>query len=174
MSCNSFFTDGRMVTENYYKLTKEQKQALEIDIFKPLDFYEIRINRMRAEDDKEKPPCSSEQIVKAETIEDKNSKNDVRADPRTVIYLSSGPFPPLKNHEEEPQHSKEEADSKRTNRSFSCNSYFMRDRVVTENYLALSDEQKEALEIDIFKPLDFYEILFNRMKTRRQQGDEET
>ena len=57
----------------------------------------------------------------------------------------------------------------------SCNSYFtehaatrpyMRDIELTENAKCLSPEQLQALEMDIFKPLDFYEILFNRMKAK--------
>lgn len=59
--------------------------------------------------------------------------------------------------------------------TMSCNSYFaehtatrpyMRDRMLTENAKHLSPEQLQALEMDIFKPLDFYEILFNRMKAK--------
>ena len=41
----------------------------------------------------------------------------------------------------------------------------MKDRVLTENATDLSPEQLLALEIDIFKPLDFYEILFDKMKS---------
>ena len=61
------------------------------------------------------------------------------------------------------------------NQTMSCNSYFaehtatkpyMRDRMLTENAKHLSPEQLQALEMDIFKPLDFYEILFNRMKAK--------
>lgn len=57
--------------------------------------------------------------------------------------------------------------------TMSCNSYFaedaatrpyMKDRVWTENAKDLTPEQLLALEMDIFKPLDFYEILFDRMK----------
>ena len=42
--------------------------------------------------------------------------------------------------------------------------YFMGDRVMAEGWCKLSDEERTKLEIDIFKPLDFYEILFKRMK----------
>lgn len=41
---------------------------------------------------------------------------------------------------------------------------YMDDRVMGESAKTLSPEQMAALEIDIFKPLDFYEILFNRLK----------
>lgn len=35
---------------------------------------------------------------------------------------------------------------------------------LTEQAKQLSQEEMDSLEIDIFKPLDFYELLFNRMK----------
>ena len=60
--------------------------------------------------------------------------------------------------------------------TMSCDSYFAKDRMndscflkdprLTENAKDLSPEQMLALELDIFKPLDFYEILFNRMKAK--------
>ena len=65
--------------------------------------------------------------------------------------------------------------------TISCSSYFtekpatrryMKDRVLTENAKYLSSEQMHALEMDIFKPLDFYEMFFDRMKAR-DDGDEE-
>ena len=43
--------------------------------------------------------------------------------------------------------------------------------MLTENAKKLTPEQMHALELDIFKPLDFYEILFERMKAR-DNGDE--
>ena len=63
----------------------------------------------------------------------------------------------------------------------SCSSYFtedrasrpyMKDRLLTENAKYLTQEQMNALEEDIFKPLDFYGILFDRMKAR-DNGDNE-
>lgn len=42
--------------------------------------------------------------------------------------------------------------------------FYMSDRVMAEVAENLSPEKMAALEIDIFKPLDFYEILFNRLK----------
>ncbi len=42
----------------------------------------------------------------------------------------------------------------------------MKDRVLTENAKYLSPEQMHALEIDILQPLEFYEIFFDRMKTK--------
>lgn len=51
--------------------------------------------------------------------------------------------------------------------TMSCSSYFMekqKSQALTENAKKLSEEEMELLEIDIFKPLDFYEILLSRMK----------
>ena len=42
--------------------------------------------------------------------------------------------------------------------------FYMSDRVMGEGAKNLSPEEMAALEVDIFKPLDFYEILFNRLK----------
>ena len=42
--------------------------------------------------------------------------------------------------------------------------FYMRDTVMGEGAKNLSPEKMAALEIDIFKPLDFYEILLNRLK----------
>ena len=64
--------------------------------------------------------------------------------------------------------------------TMSCTSYFtedqatkpyMKDRVLTENAKTLTPEQMQALEDDIFKPLDFTGILLERMKAR-DNGDE--
>ena len=55
------------------------------------------------------------------------------------------------------------------NGTASCISYFMEKRksqALTENAQKLSDAEMEQLEIDIFKPLDFYDILFSRMKIK--------
>ena len=60
--------------------------------------------------------------------------------------------------------------------TMSCNGYFIKDRIndsyfmkdprLTENAKDLSAKQMLALELDILKPLDFFEILFNRMKAK--------
>lgn len=42
--------------------------------------------------------------------------------------------------------------------------FFHRSESLTEQAKHLSEEEIQALEIDIFKPLDFYEILFERIK----------
>lgn len=55
--------------------------------------------------------------------------------------------------------------------TMSCDSYFMKDRAWTENAKDLTAEQMHALEMDIFKPLDFYEILFDRMKAQDNGED---
>jgi len=79
-----------------------------------------------------------------------------------------------KRNQEHEEQQKQSPDCRATfrNRSqtMSCSSYFeedaatMKDRVLTENAKKLSPEQLHALEMDIFKPLDFYEILFEKMK----------
>ena len=63
MSCSSYFEEkgyfikqkSAKLTENAKKLTEEEMQLLELDIFKPLDFYELSFNRMK---DKDRNICS--------------------------------------------------------------------------------------------------------------------
>ena len=51
-------------------------------------------------------------------------------------------------------------------RQISWNDCNTRNRVIfAEGWKKLTDEERAKLEIDIFKPLDFYEILFNRIKS---------
>ena len=59
MSCSSYFTEDRascpymkdgVLTENAKYLTPEQMNALEEDISKPLDFYGMLLDRMKARD----------------------------------------------------------------------------------------------------------------------------
>lgn len=47
----------------------------------------------------------------------------------------------------------------------------MKDRVLTENAKKLSPEQLHDLEMDIFKPLGFYEILFEKMKAEDKAAE---
>ena len=50
-------------------------------------------------------------------------------------------------------------------RQISWNDCNTRNHVIfADGWEKLTDEEKAKLEIDIFKPLDFYEILFNRIK----------
>ena len=71
---------------------------------------------------------------------------------------------------EQQKHFLDRATFRNRSHTMSCSSYFeddaatMKDRVLTENAKELSPEQLLALEMDIFKPLDFYEILFDKMK----------
>ena len=71
---------------------------------------------------------------------------------------------------EQQKQSPERATFRNRSQTMSCSSYFeddaatMKDRVLTENAKDLSPEQLLALEMDIFKPLDFYEIVFDKMK----------
>ena len=56
---------------------------------------------------------------------------------------------------------------KKANGTKSCSSYFMEERksqALTENAKKLLEEEMELLVIDIFKPLNFYEISFSQMK----------
>ena len=85
-------------------------------------------------------------------------------------------------HKEQLKQSPERKAFRSRNQTMSCNSYFaehaatrpyMRDRVLTENAKRLSPEQLQALEMDIFKPLDFYEILFNRMKAKDNEKSDQ-
>lgn len=54
--------------------------------------------------------------------------------------------------------------------------YFIRrnSSLLTENAKKLSQEELHSLVLDIFKPLDFYEILFDRMKNsdHQQEGED--
>lgn len=40
---------------------------------------------------------------------------------------------------------------------------------LTEQAKYLTEEEMRSLELDIFKPLDFYEILFERMKAKDKE-----
>ena len=80
-----------------------------------------------------------------------------------------------KKQQEQQKRSPDGATFRNRGQTMSCDSYFardaatrpyMKDRVLTENAKDLSPEQWLALEMDIFKPLDFYEILFDRMKAK--------
>ena len=53
--------------------------------------------------------------------------------------------------------------------------YFIKQRPesLTENAKKLSEEEIHLLELDIFKPLDFYELLFNRMKLNDERESRE-
>ena len=72
---------------------------------------------------------------------------------------------------EQQKQSPERATFRNRSQTMSCSSYFedgaatMKDKALTENAKDLSPEQLLALELDIFKPLDFYEILFHKMKS---------
>ena len=64
----------------------------------------------------------------------------------------------------------------------SCSSYFeekgyfvkQKSDRLTENAKKLSDEELHLLELDIFKPLDFYEILFDRVNSNDKDGCSKT
>ena len=81
----------------------------------------------------------------------------------------------------QPTVNKEQRSFRRQNQAMSCSSYFateptsvyLQDRVLTENAKDLTPEQMRALELDIFKPLYFFEILFDRMNAEDSQSGEE-
>ena len=81
----------------------------------------------------------------------------------------------------QPTVNKEQRSFRRQNQTMSCSSYFateptsvyLQDRVLTENAKDLTPEQMRALELDIFKPLYFFEILFDRMNAEDSQSGEE-
>ena len=45
---------------------------------------------------------------------------------------------------------------------------------LTENAKKLSEEELYLLELDIFKPFDFYEILFDRVKSKDKEACSKT
>ena len=51
-----------------------------------------------------------------------------------------------------------------------CSGFFMSKWVLAEGANKLTQEEIAMLEFDIFKPLNFNEILFNRMKSGDYQG----
>ena len=71
----------------------------------------------------------------------------------------------------------EDLRSRNRHEAVSCSSYFeekgyfvkQKSDRLTENAKKLSDEELYLLEFDIFKPLDFYEILFKRMKKKDEE-----
>ena len=107
----------------------------------------------------------------------KESEMKTLASPTVVDRRRSSDSNVIAKRQQERQEQQRQSPDRPTFRSrdqtLSCNSYFaehaatkpyMKNRVFTENAKDLSPEQLLALEMDIFKPLDFYEILFNRMK----------
>ena len=72
MPCDGFFhnelatkflSDPRVVTENAIKLTPDEMHAIYMDIFKPLDFFEMFYERLKAQEkEKEKEELDEERI----------------------------------------------------------------------------------------------------------------
>ena len=77
----------------------------------------------------------------------------------------------IKEHCQNQQQKKEDFRNRNRNRNSTAKSRgttatLRRNRVIfAEGWEKLTDEERAKLEIDIFKPLDFYEILFNRIKS---------
>ncbi|KAL9957382.1 hypothetical protein ACROYT_G039013 [Oculina patagonica] len=211
MSCSSYFTEDqatmpfmkdRKLTENAKHLTPEQMHALEMDIFRPLDFYEILFDKMRAKDkaertheevhdmrslitmvlrkvmqhfttkkggaSEEKEATAGEKEIEMKTPDQATLLVKRRRSSESDIFV--------KLQQEQKEQLKQSPDRKKfrsRGQTMSCSSYFtedqatmpyMKDRKLTENAKRLTPEQMHALEMDIFKPLDFYEILFDKMK----------
>ena len=76
----------------------------------------------------------------------------------------------------------EDVRSRTWHQAVSCSSYFeekgyfvkQKSDRLTENAKKLSEEEMNLLELDIFKPLDFYEILFDRMKCKDKEACRKT
>ena len=71
---------------------------------------------------------------------------------------------------------------KRHNHSMSCESYFNNElatkflsdpRVVTENAIKLTPDEMHAIYMDIFKPLDFFEMFYERLKAQEKEKEKE-
>ena len=71
---------------------------------------------------------------------------------------------------------------KRHNHSMSCESYsnnelatkFLSDpRVVTENAIKLTPDEMHAIYMDIFKPLDSFEMFYERLKAQEKEKQKE-
>ena len=71
---------------------------------------------------------------------------------------------------------------KRHNHSMSCESYFNNElatkflsdpRVVTENALKLTPDEMHAIYMDIFKPLDSFEMFYERLKAQEKEKKKE-
>ena len=74
---------------------------------------------------------------------------------------------------------------KRHNHTMSCESYFNNElatkflsdpRVVTENAIKLTPDEMHAIYMDIFKPLDSFEMFYERLKAQEKEKkkDEQT
>ena len=70
----------------------------------------------------------------------------------------------------------------RRNHSKSCDSYFNNElvtkflsdpRVVTENAIKLTPDEMHAIYMDIFKPLDFFEMFYERLKAQEKEKEKE-
>ena len=70
----------------------------------------------------------------------------------------------------------------RHNHSMSCESYFNNElatkflsdpRVVTENAIKLTPDEMHAIYMDIFKPLDSFEMIYERLKAQEKEKKKE-
>ncbi|KAL9969080.1 hypothetical protein ACROYT_G021246 [Oculina patagonica] len=180
---------GRVMCEGAKKLSPEEMALLEIDIFKPLDFYEILLNRTKESSNgriisnlnelqfrrhlntfntltMEVPQKCVKQMNDALTgTRDQKAKVHSFGDKDGLFLFNSGKRGSIVPSIGGDGKQVEVAAQRRANRTKpSSRLSYMTGRVMCEGAKKLSPEEMALLEIDIFKPLDFYEILLNRTK----------
>ena len=94
---------------------------------------------------------------------------------------SEGDLPAKEKEEESKEHQQLTKHGRRRFRkrtqTMSCGSYFNNNQVATSQFLSdprvvaenakhLSHQEMNSIHMDILKPLDFFEIFFNRLKVR--------
>ena len=105
-------------------------------------------------------------LVNTSSMEEKNKAKQKRKNDKTPTILR-GKEPYLcAETNSTPQTQETQNDSTAT----ICEAFFMSKRVLAEGASKLTQAEIAMLEYDIFKPLDFNEILFNRMKSGDYRG----
>ena len=105
-------------------------------------------------------------LVNTSSMEEKNKAKQKRKNDKTPTILR-GKEPYLcAETNSSPQTQETQNDSTAT----ICEAFFMSKRVLAEGASKLTQAEIAMLEFDIFKPLDFNEILFNRMKSGDYRG----
>ena len=105
-------------------------------------------------------------LVNTSSMEEKNKAKQKRKNDKTPTILR-GKEPYLcAETKSTPQTQETQNDSTVT----LCEAFFMSKRVLAEGASKLTQAEIAILEYDIFKPLDFNEILFNRMKSGDYRG----
>ena len=120
-------------------------------------------------------------------VKGKESKLTVPLHPNLEKRRSSeGDLPAIEKEEEYKEHQQLTKHGRRRFRkrihTVSCSSYFNNNQVATSQFLSdprvvmenakhLSHEEMNSIHMDILKPLDFFELFFNRLKV---QDNEQT